>query len=369
MRQPAANVGERLAQFRGFGPGFDLLRLVLASGVVLWHCFPLTTGSTQLIEQTPLWFLLSAMVPMFFALSGFLVTASAERTSVWPFLLNRAAPIPALVSVILVAALVVGPIATTLPLGEYFRSPVLYRYLLGVTGLVGFELPGVFGDLPLPYNVNGSLWTVPHELLCYLIVAALMLAGMLRNLRFMLLFFLLLFAGAALAEMPVRPGWAAPLSFLLDSVHFAQGSKIIPYFLFGSILYSGRRHVPDSNLLGWLALAGVLLVGVLVAPETRKGPLLWLVMAAPLTYIVVWLGLKRLPMPALLAGKDLSYGVYLWHFPILQLIVWKAGITHWWLLLPAAIGPVGLVAWVSWMRIEKPALLLRRSIRFSAQGR
>lgn len=360
------SLGARLEQHKGFGPGFDMLRLLLASGVVLWHSFPLTTGSPRLIDATPFWFLVSSMVPMFFALSGFLVTASAERTKVVPFLLNRGARIfPALVSVILITALVIGPLVSTLPLADYFRAPELYRYLMGVTGLISFSLPGVFDTLPLPGNVNGSLWTVPHELLCYLIVAAFMVAGLLRRVGFMAVFFAFIFLLAAFAEMGSRPAFLSPLGFLLDSVHFAQGSKIIPFFVFGSILYTARRRIPWSNGLGLASLAAILLVGALVDPAARKGPLLWLATAPILTYVVVWIGLKSLKMPQFLEGKDLSYGVYLWHFPILQLIVLATGVTIWWLLFLMAILPVGLVAWVSWKHIEKPALVLRKSLRFS----
>jgi peptidoglycan/LPS O-acetylase OafA/YrhL len=360
-------VGARMERYAGFGPGFDMLRLLLASGVVLWHSFPLTTGSPHLIEGTPFWFLVSAMVPMFFALSGFLVTASAARTKVVPFLLNRGARIfPALISVVLFAALILGPIFTTLPLAEYFRAPELYRYLMGLVGLVGFSLPGVWENLPTPNNVNGSLWTVPHELLCYAIVAAFMVAGLLRRVGFMIGFFALIFVLAIFAEMDSRPAFLAPLGFLLDSVHFAQGSKIIPFFVFGSILYTAQKRIPYSNLLGILSLAVILLVGAFVEPSARKGPLLWLATAPMLTYIVVWIGLKSLAMPKFLEGKDLSYGVYLWHFPILQILVWSLGITVWWQLFALSILPVGLVAWVSWHRIEKPALVLRKSLRFSA---
>lgn len=364
-------VGARMERYAGFGPGFDMLRLLLASGVVLWHSFPLTTGSPQLIEGTPFWFLVSAMVPMFFALSGFLVTASAARTRVVPFLLNRGARIfPALVSVVLFAALILGPIFTTLPLADYFRASEFHRYLMGVAGLVSFHLPGVWENLPTPNNVNGSLWTVPHELLCYAIVAVFMVAGLLHRVAFMIGFFALIFVLAIFAEMPVRPAALAPLTFLLDSVHFAQGSKIIPFFVFGSILYTAQKRIPYSDLLGLLSLAVILLVGAFFEPSARKGPLLWLATAPMLTYIVVWLGLKTLKMPKFLEGKDLSYGVYLWHFPILQMLVWSTGVTSWWMLFLMSLLPVGVVSWLSWHHIEKPALVLRKSLRFSTgQGR
>lgn len=362
------SVGSSLAIHRGFGPGFDLLRLLLATGVVLWHSFPLSTGSPDLIEQTPFWFLISAMVPMFFALSGFLVTASAERTKAGAFLLNRCARIfPALVTVILVSAFIVGPLFTTLPLADYFTDKLFFRYLLGLTGLVSFALPGVFETLPTANNVNGSLWTVPHELLCYAMVVGLMLLGLLRRTWFVVLLFAAIFALAAFAEMGSRPAILSPLAPLLDSRHFAQGSKIIPFFLMGSILYTARHKVPDSNLLGLLSLAIVLAVGVFVEPAARKGPLLWLATALPLTYIVVWLGLRPMKMPAFLQGKDLSYGVYLWHFPILQILVLTLGIGVWWQLFGLALLPVGVVAWLSWVYVEKPALILRKGLRFSTR--
>lgn len=360
------SVGAKLSAHDGVGPGFDLLRLSLASGVVLWHSFPLTIGSPRLIEETPFWFLVSAMVPMFFALSGFLVTASAERTSIVPFILNRGARIfPALVTVILFAAFVIGPIFTTLPIVDYFSDQSFRRYLLGLFGLVSFSLPGVFEYLPTPNNVNGSLWTVPHELLCYAIVAALMLAGLLRRTWFVLLFFLMIFALASLAQIENRPSWSLFLSPLIDSVHFAQGSKIIPFFLVGSMFYTARRHIPDNAILVAISIATVLLVGAFVDPHARKGSLLWLATALPLTYIVVWFGLRSMPIPRFLRGKDLSYGIYLWHFPILQAMVFVFGIAVWWKLFIASILPVGIVAMLSWIYIEKPALKLRKSLRFS----
>lgn len=362
-----ATLGERLDAHRGFGPGFDMLRLLLASGVVLWHCFPLTTGTPKLIEATPFWFLVSAMVPMFFALSGFLVIASAIRIPVGPFLLNRAARIvPALVVVVLAAALVMGPLVTTLPLADYFATPELRRYLVGTLGWPSYNLPGVFESNPLDGTVNGSLWTVPHEILCYLMVAALMVVGLASRWWALIGIFLGLFALAFAAEV-LAPGtlpW--PIEAVIRSPHFAQGSKIIPFFLLGALAYLLRHRLPIDARLAALSLVIVLLIGVLVEPSARKGALLWLASGIPLTYLVVWAGLTPLPKPNFLGGGDFSYGVYLWHFPILQLLVMAFGFTQWWALGLAAIAPVLLVSAASWHFIEKPALKLRK--RYSTVG-
>ena len=79
--------GKMLDEDKGIGPGFDFLRLALASSIVLFHAF-LLTGNLW-IRFTPFWFAEYAIVPMFFALSGFLVTASATRLPLGQFAINR----------------------------------------------------------------------------------------------------------------------------------------------------------------------------------------------------------------------------------------------------------------------------------------
>lgn len=67
-----------------------------------------------------------------------------------------------------VTALVIGPIFTSLSIEEYFQSRQVYKYLLNaVPYRIEFILSGVFVDLPFQNGVNGSLWTLPIELLCY----------------------------------------------------------------------------------------------------------------------------------------------------------------------------------------------------------
>lgn len=354
-------IGEKLDAGRGFGPGFNMLRLILASGVVLWHCFPLTVGSPEQIDGTPLWFLVSSMVPMFFALSGFLVIASADRLPVQSFLMNRIARIfPALVVVIFATAFIIGPAVSTLPLRDYFSQPQTWRYLLGAVGLIRFELPGVFTDNPTAGTVNGALWTVPHELLCYLIVAGLIVLGLARSWWAIATLLLAFFSGALLVEITM-PGTFPPLvERVLRSVHFAQGAKIIPFFMFGALAHIFRHRLPLGKGLALLCLAIILAVGFLLDPGIRKHALFWLLAGPPLTYLTVWAGMVHIPEPRLLHGRDISYGVYVWHFPILQLIVWQTGIVRWWLLGVLGIVPIVVVALASWVLAEGPIHTWRR---------
>ena len=354
--------GQRMKDCGGFGPGFDFVRLALASGVVLWHCFPLTMGKTQLIDETWLWFLLSSMVPMFFVVSGFLITASAQRLSVRPYLLNRTARIfPALAGVVLLCALVIGPVFSTLSATEYFRDPLFFRYLLNAIGKISYELPGLFQANPLPNVVNGSLWTVPYELFCYLMMAGLMILGIQRKWWVLAGLFLGLTAlGFARWLMP--PDILPALGYrILASGQLANGAKIVPYFLLGALLYELRGRIP---MLGWLAaLSGswFLIIGLFGDPAWRTNPLFWLISGPPLAYITIWAGLTKLPAFTIAGpGNDYSYGIYLYHFPLLQLLVQVFGIRDWWVLALIATPVVLAAAMLSWHGLEKPIMRLRK---------
>ena len=78
------SVGHVLDRYKGFGPGFDFLRLCLALAVLWFHSFVILGTMTQ-IEATPLWYCIYMIMPMFFALSGFLVAGSALRLRLGTF--------------------------------------------------------------------------------------------------------------------------------------------------------------------------------------------------------------------------------------------------------------------------------------------
>jgi peptidoglycan/LPS O-acetylase OafA/YrhL len=352
----------------GIGPGFDLTRLILASGVVLWHSFGLTEGGIDRIANTPFWLLISAMVPMFFAVSGFLVTASALRVPSGAFVLNRIARIyPGLVAVILIWACLFGPMLSTLSPGDYVRDPLFARYLLGLIGYIQYELPGLFAANPYGPAVNGSLWTVPWELLCYAMMAALMIVGVAGRAWVAALLLVALLIAAALPLALGRGALPSPAEDLLWWPRFVEGAKVVPYFFLGSLAFLLRDRIPQDGRLAFACFLLILLVGAVGDFAWASAPLLWLLAGPPMVYLAIWLGLTRLPMPRLLLGNDLSYGVYLWHFPILQTLLFVLGIKSWWVLFLLAIPPVLLAAVMSWVLVERPALKLRR--RHSLAGR
>ncbi|MFM7726993.1 MAG: acyltransferase family protein, partial [Flavobacteriales bacterium] len=123
-------------------------------------------------------------VCIFFVVSGFLVSRSwQERSSIRGFILSRVLRIfPALIIVVALSVFVLGPCLTTLSISDYFLSPVTLKYLQNVSLYrMYYYLPGVFEGNPHPGSVNGSLWTLPYEFTCYLLLMTLGIIKALKN--------------------------------------------------------------------------------------------------------------------------------------------------------------------------------------------
>jgi peptidoglycan/LPS O-acetylase OafA/YrhL len=136
--------GDIFRENGGVGHGFDFVRVVLALSVLGWHEIEVFTGDVDFIGWPGLWMLHRAVLPMFFGLSGFLVAGSAQRLTLGRFAINRGFRIvPALAVEILLSAIVIGPLTTSVTISRYFGDVAFWTYLLNIVGIVHFRLPGV----------------------------------------------------------------------------------------------------------------------------------------------------------------------------------------------------------------------------------
>jgi peptidoglycan/LPS O-acetylase OafA/YrhL len=349
------SLADRLTYTKGRPSGFDYLRLGLALAVVFVHSRGLTSVVTDaaLRAQPDAWVRTALranstpVLPMFFALSGFLVAGSLERSkTLLTFLSLRVIRIyPALAVEVILSALLVGTMVTSLPLGSYFRHPMFWEYLLNVIGDVHFTLPGVFENNPHSNTVNGQLWTVPYELLCYVLLAVLVLVGAVRR----KVIVPLATAGLALAHLITRlPGydWQFPV------VGGLTGEILVLFFLAGVSFYLFKDKIPWSyNLFFGALMASILLIYAVPFGEYPA--------AVTLTYVTVYLGLTNVKRLSVVNGADYSYGMYIYHCVIIQLFIYLAAPSSGWITLFVCVPMSAAVAAFSWHFVEKPTQKLR----------
>ncbi len=334
---------------------FDFLRFFAASAVVVGHCYWLTgqgvvepvrlfTGSMDTADIA---------VNLFFVMSGFLIAASWRNSrSTLEFAAKRALRIfPALAVSIVLTTFLVGPLATQLSIKEYLINSQTVRYLSNIALVTQFHLPGVFNGNPFPDTVNGSVWTLPYEVMMY---TTLMCLGVLKV--FGRVGVLLIPLGLILLHFHIAP------ALELESDMLRKTTRLGMFFFSGAALYQFRDRLPWN----WKVALAMLALSLLSAKTE-----LWLYFhVLTLPYLTIYLAHLNIP-PLSRFGRygDFSYGIYIFSFPLQQLLV------HWFgtqLTLPALVvlslaTSIALAA-LSWHLIESPALRLKRFLPGS-QGR
>ena len=357
--------GPRLSDVDGSRDNnMDFVRFVAASMVIYAHAFNLRNTRDPLESVTGV----SSgelAVAVFFSLSGYLIARSlVNRGSLVEFVLARALRIlPALIVANVLAVLAGALFCTDLSQGEYWSSGKTWRYLLMNSSLIknSYELPGVFGDSVFGPAVNGSLWTLPVEARMYGLV---FLAGLCA----------LLFGKWARIE---KVGWLVGIGsvgMLLSggvwdllglpyggALLGESGVKLLGIFSVGMVLQGLRDRV---RLNGWVVVIGA--AACFLVRDSwlmRPGFILWL------PYMCLWLAYtNRLAARGFGKFGDMSYGIYVYAFPIQQWLysiepgmdpLWNAAVTF---------GGVLCLAAVSWRLIERPSLGLKRYLHERIDG-
>ena len=330
--------------------GFEYLRLGLALAILCVHSVAVSYG--RVIERIWIWGSVlegpvRLILPMFFALSGFLVAGSIFRVkTISAFVSLRALRIvPALAVEVVLSALVLGPIFTTLTLSEYFHDPLFFNYFRNIAGDIQFKLPQVFETNPFNLAVNVSLWTVPYELECYIALTIFMIFGVVKSRTLVAL--ATVAAGFFLFYSSVRAGG---FNFTHDGA--VEPRAMVVAFFGGVTLYLYRDRVRLNGLLFAAAIA--------VATALHYSRETAYLAAMPVAYATVYLGLlmpKKLPY---IFSGDYSYGIYLYAFPVQQSVAFLLpDHRFWWLNILLAIPVTALFAVASWHGLEKHVMALK----------
>ncbi|MDJ0979835.1 MAG: acyltransferase [Erythrobacter sp.] len=342
----------RLSELPVAANGFDTIRLIAACAVIVSHAFPLNALAEPLKWLTGGQASLGKLaVCAFFVISGFLIPASLERGTLARFAEKRARRImPALIVAVMLCAFALGPVATTMATGAYLSNFGTFKFLANMVFLpVGYDLPGVFEGNPVS-AVNGSLWSLKFEVACYILVPILM----------------------AFARLRAAAVWAATLgSFLVT--HWLQGdtrgalffveqmASLFQFYGVGMLFFLYKDRIRVRAGYAWLALLGVAL--------SIPTPFFLQACATLGSYALIAAAyLSPEGFRALTARGDISYGVYVYAFPVQQVFVpftlglTIGGVSVGWLANTLFAMPIAaLLGAASWWLIEKPALTLGRN--------
>lgn len=318
---------------------FDCIRIVAAAAVLFSHHFALTG------QSEPSFFGLhsvgGAAVIVFFVISGYLVTSSWYNDPHFlRFSARRVLRIwPALTAVAIVTAYGLGTWATELPKTEYLIHRATFDYLNILRMRIHYVLPGVFESNPYPRGVNGSLWTIPLEVRCYIVLVCAGLVGLLKN--------RVIFLGVIAVYML----WFVSQSSADITLKIHYGRELSAFFLTGAALYVLQPRWEEKPQVWTVTLVIFAATAWMVGGK-------YTATLIGLPFLIIYLGTRSTPIIRRFGRwGDPSYGIYLIAFPIQQTVIMHAwpelgfsGTMFFALLITTAL------AYASWHGIEKQAL-------------
>ncbi len=286
----------------------QVIKFMAAIAVIICHAFALTGCMEKewmyILTKGQMDFGMLA-VSIFFLTGGVLIARSVEKSkSLLCFLQARCVRILPLLQIVVILTIIFGTVFTQLPLKDYFFSSRTWRYLLNGILILQHTLPGVFDNNIYGNTVNGSLWTLPVEFLCYIAcfvvykIKCLNKKGIIWVIAAYLLFavvgtILLTAVNQQLLIAAIQPCWL----FLLGMFYYVWRDRIIldfRLFLVSMLLMICSFAMSFTYLAIWVFLP----------------------------YVIIYLAFMELQCGAKISKPgDYSYAIYLCAFPIQQAFV------------------------------------------------
>ena len=326
---------------------FDFVRFVLASLVLYSHFFYLYTGKQHSENKGEIIYTLtngqldggSLAVNMFFVISGFLITISwFNNPNVLSYIIKRLLRIiPGLNGVIIFVVFIISPsISNDFKL--YFENLSFFNIiqdLINMTISIN-TVQNIFSNLPIS-TVNGSLWTLKYELYCYIMILILGVSKLLN--RYTVLIFFSIFFSIYVMQM-------------YEIVELDRGipiPRLFTFFLIGSIIYFFRDYIVLSKRYAIYSLV-LLFISVITG-------VVQLYIIFGLSYLLfIFIYSRNIKFTNFAKYGDLSYGMYIYAFPLQQLTLFLFKDINFYLYMIVSFVLTIFMAWFSWHFIEKKSL-------------
>jgi peptidoglycan/LPS O-acetylase OafA/YrhL len=335
---------------------FGLLRLVFASLVIFAHSPELLDGDRSRELLTRIFGTLSfgeIAVDGFFLVSGFLITKSfVQSSSITSYFFRRILRIvPGYLVSFWICVLVIAPLVGA---GlAVFSAQSIFHEVIQCMFLLQPMVPGAFVGLPHD-RLNGAMWTIAYEFRCYLILAAIGYCGLLEA-RYRVLIAILTVALLLLDASQVMDKFHIVgntyVGTPINNIHF------FAVFFVGALFYLFQDTLRLGN---WGAIGSAVALAVLLFSH-RWADTGFAVFGGYLTF---WFAL-RLPvfdMSRHSNRTDISYGLYLYAWPIQNLIIWGDRDINPWLLSTLTLAAAAVAAYASWVIVEKPCLAVAHQL-------
>ncbi len=332
---------------QGRDNNFDLLRFIAATLVIFSHSFLVTGTYYTGPWSKPMNYLdLGGFgVKLFFGVSGYLITKSVFKqptlnSFVWARFLRI---FPGLFGAAIFCAFIIGPICTVLPLHQYFASGSVYEFAIRLATLHNFSnnLPGTFAG----GSVNSPIWTLPAELLMYLLVLLFGAAMLAYKKQFKILW-------AAIPVIIVAAVFFIGIPYPVWYLHYVSSWGML--FVLGGGAYLLRDKIV-LNVYIWLTI----LVVYFILSYLKLPRVIYLYDAFLVYGALLFAYHPKIHVKSFHKLGDYSYGLYIYAFPIQQLVAFKfhalGPLTNFFVSYVLALA----VAIPSWYFLEKPMLKLK----------
>lgn len=355
-----------LSRYDRSNNGFDLMRFLLAVMVIYGHSHAILEGASTKGDvlarlsgyQTHFG---DFAVNCFFIISGFLIAQSFENSNnVWSYTKKRLLRIiPAFLCSLILIAFVLGPLLSKYTIGTYLftwgdDNPFLFVIKNITFNLFGYSWTplDLFSANPYAGSANGSMWTLKHEMAAYILLPILFFCFRQR-----IVIFILTIITIILAIANFKAGFQAlhlpnnTLFWVISGYEYNSFIKLLSYFLSGTVIYLFREKIFYTKQL--IIFFSLILVAGLIWGYYQLAAFILL------PYVIIGIA-TSIKFSHFNKYGDFSYGLYIYAFPVQQLIVlwWGEYLNLYSHFLLSFIFTL-VISYFSWHLVEKKCIQLK----------